>query len=770
MIERAAASGVSLRRRRLQLRVGAAGALLAVTIALTSAADASAAIRIQRRTITVSGVGGLVSITRAPFGIAFTDRRGNRVLAEVPATSHTTTIRPASAPTVGGDNLQKSATLYAPLAFTVGSERESVFVGLSPEGDRLVAGQHEGDLIQSVRTGSVYSARAVRSIRRLGHGVRLVLSTTDPSGRRMILTVTPDQAGTFRVSAQPIPSHGVIGIADSFTSVRQEAFHGFGGVHDGLDQHGRDFYSRVEEENADPQEFGGPPSESGLFPSGPLAAYYAQPMFVSSRAYGFLLDQPQLARFRLDSDHPDAWQADVTGRRLQYVVALGSAPRAIAALTAVTGRQRVPPAWGLGPMLDRSTPLNGTVAAYEAKVRQDLVDIARYRLPLKAYRIEGWALFPRADLRQIIEQFHRRGIRVLLYFRPYVAHDSSGTEQPADFDYAIAHGLVARTPAGRPYLFGTPTVGTGALLDFTNPATVRWWSRRVRAALDLGADGFMQDFGEQVLPNMVFHDGERGATMHNRYPVIYDQTTREILDRYGRQHPRRIFFFTRAGYTGRPGNAAYENANFPGDESTDWTHASGLRSLITDMLNRAVGGAYGYGSDIGGYLDLGTPATSKELFLRWAELAALTPVFRLHGSVIAGTHTPWSYDAQTVRIYNGLSRLHLAAAKLILRLWRQAARTGIPVTRPLWLAYPRDRHAAGQEQEWLLGPDVLVAPVVTQGALSRRAYFPAGCWTSPATGQRVRGPRQLTVAAPLDRLPYFFRCRTKPFIAPRTSS
>lgn len=394
MIERAAASGVSLRRRRLQLRVGAAGALLAVTIALTSAADASAAIRIQRRTITVSGVGGLVSITRAPFGIAFTDRRGNRVLAEVPATSHTTTIRPASAPTVGGDNLQKSATLYAPLAFTVGSERESVFVGLSPEGDRLVAGQHEGDLIQSVRTGSVYSARAVRSIRRLGHGVRLVLSTTDPSGRRMILTVTPDQAGTFRVSAQPIPSHGVIGIADSFTSVRQEAFHGFGGVHDGLDQHGRDFYSRVEEENADPQEFGGPPSESGLFPSGPLAAYYAQPMFVSSRAYGFLLDQPQLARFRLDSDHPDAWQADVTGRRLQYVVALGSAPRAIAALTAVTGRQRVPPAWGLGPMLDRSTPLNGTVAAYEAKVRQDLVDIARYRLPLKAYRIEGWALFP----------------------------------------------------------------------------------------------------------------------------------------------------------------------------------------------------------------------------------------------------------------------------------------------------------------------------------------------------------------------------------------
>src|SRR5262249_56461872 len=105
-------------------------------------------------------------------------------------------------------------------------------------------------------------------------------------------------------------------------------------------------------------------------------------------------------------------------------------------------------------------------------------------------------------------------------------------------------------------------------------------------------------------------------------------------------------------------------------------------------VSRAVTGAYGFGTDIGGYYDLATPPTSKQLFLRWAEWAALSPIFRLHGSGKAGTHTPWSYDAQTVRVYNRLSRLHLRAVPLILSLWRPAGRSGMPVTRPPLPARP----------------------------------------------------------------------------------
>jgi alpha-D-xyloside xylohydrolase len=285
--------------------------------------------------------------------------------------------------------------------------------------------------------------------------------------------------------------------------------------------------------------------------------------------------------------------------------------------------------------------------------------------------------------------------------------------------------------------------------------------------LNLGADGFMQDFGEQVLSDMHFHDGETGATMHNRLPVLYDQATREVVNAYERTHPgRHIFFFTRAGYTGTPGDAAYESANFPGDETTDWSRASGLASLTTDMLGRAIGGAYGYTTDIGGYFDVGPyKPTTKELFIRWAEWAALSPLFRLHGSAAAGTHGPWTFDRQTVKIYEAVTALHLRARPLILKLWAQADRTGMPVTRPLWLQYPHDPRAAKQDQEWLLGPHVLVAPVVTQGATTRSVYFPAGCWRRPPSAQRFHGPSSHTVAAPLNQLPYFFKCGTHPFAA-----
>jgi alpha-glucosidase (family GH31 glycosyl hydrolase) len=355
---------------------------------------------------------------------------------------------------------------------------------------------------------------------------------------------------------------------------------------------------------------------------------------------------------------------------------------------------------------------------------------------------------------------------VLLYFRAFVGRDEIGTDRPSLVDYAIRHGYVATHADGSPYVFQTNFFADGAMIDFTKPSARRWWSRRIAEALDLGADGFMQDFGEQVLLDMHFHDGSTGRTMHNRLPVLFHRATRRAIDAYRARHPGHgeVYFFTRSGYSGLPGSVAYENATWPGDEPTDWSRSAGLAAQAPDMLNRGIAGAYGFGTDIGGYFDVGRTPTTKELFLRWAEWAALTPIFRLHGSVAAGTHAPWTYDAQTVRIYRRLSQLHVAAAPLIARLWRVAARTGMPIARPLWLAAPGDRRAAAEDQEWLLGPNVLVAPVVVQGARRRTVYFPRGCWVSPVSGRRYSGGRAALVPAPLAALPYFFRCRTAPFV------
>jgi sulfoquinovosidase len=143
-------------------------------------------------------------------------------------------------------------------------------------------------------------------------------------------------------------------------------------------------------------------------------------------------------------------------------------------------------------------------------------------------------------------------------------------------------------------------------------------------------------------------------------------------------------------------------------------------------------------------------------------------VFRLHGALLGAEHGPWTFGPHTSQIYDAFSHLHLSARPLIMALWKEADETGIPPTRPLYVEYPNDPTAATQDQEWLLGPNLLVAPIVQEGASSRSVYFPAGCWRDPATGQEVTGPSSATVAAEVAQLPFFFRCGTTPFKPPQS--
>ena len=213
----------------------------------------------------------------------------------------------------------------------------------------------------------------------------------------------------------------------------------------------------------------------------------------------------------------------------------------------------------------------------------------------------------------MIARLRELGIHPLLYFRPFVGQDPIGTELPGEYETAVREGYVATGGEGGPYIFKDNFAASAALIDFTNPAAVAWWKGRIDAALELGAEGFMLDFGEQVQPGMHFADGSTGAEMHNRYPVLFQRVTREIVEQFEAEHPgRQILFFTRSGYSGQPGSAAYTNFNFPGDETTDWTHSSGLAAQTPDMLNRAIGGAYGYGTDIGGYLDFYSQIDGRE--------------------------------------------------------------------------------------------------------------------------------------------------------------
>jgi alpha-D-xyloside xylohydrolase len=722
------------------------GLVLATAAALgAAAAPAGAAVTIGPDRVVVDDPDGARAvIDRRPLRIAFEDAAGNAVLRQwrndrLPAAPWAPTVQPE--PT-GALPVPKFG-FYAPFTFEVGGSASAQWP------HALWA----GNMLLGAKGGVQGSAHDVTAAVADGDGVRLTVSTSDPT-RTMTVRVHPDAGPALRVRAALSHPHGVTSFTDSFESAGGEAFRGFGGRHNALDQRGNDFYAWTEQENVgwgDTQQF----------PNGPTAAYYVQNQFVSSRGYGFLLDQTELSRWRMASDKQDAWQVTADATSLDYTVAVGDAPKAIRTLTSITGRHRVPPAWSQGPTLYRGVKLGtDNRQTYEQKIEDDLVQLEQRGIDLDAYAYEGWNWLDRAKARSINDRLRARGIHPMGYLRAFVADDGAGFDSQALRDEAVNKGYVAKTADGRPYQYWSST--PAYVIDFTNPAAVAWWERRVREMLDLGFDGFMQDFGEQVQADMHFHNGETGRTMHNRYGVIYHRVTRDIVDRYMAEHPgREIYFFTRTGFSGRPGSAASENANFPGDETIDWSRSTGIGSLTTDMLNRGIGGLYGFTTDIGGYI--GSDPVTKELFVRWSQWAALSPFFRVHNGGTAGVQMPWSFDAEALAAWKAMAALHRRATPYLRTLWQQAADTGMPVTRPLWLAAPGDAEAARQDQSWMLGDDVLVAPVVKQGAASRDVWFPPGCWRDPESGTEYAGGRSHAVAAPLTKLPYFFRCGTAPF-------
>ncbi|MDP9116403.1 MAG: hypothetical protein M3O28_03905, partial [Actinomycetota bacterium] len=607
--------------------------------------------------------GASAVVTIAPFGLTVRNSAGQVVLTTAAATGGPSLGLTWTQQPLGSSDLPQLSR-YAPITFEVGGATALQFP----------ASQYEGNLLAGVHLGVDYASTNVESIASAGNGWSMVVGTDDPSGRTIRVDLTRDRvSGAVDFSAALSSATGVVSLSTSFRSGADEAFHGLGGRHDGVDQHGQQLTRWTQEEDQSPGPLSGLvgllPGTGGqyyLFPNGPTAAYYVQNSFISSRGYGFALLDPHLSLFRLDSDRPDAWQVNVAAPAIRAVISPGSPTAAITALTSITGRQSTPPTWAEGTLLYRGVksliaPDTGTT--YLAKVRDDLAQIDANHLHVSGYDIEGWSLLSPADLASVIAALKARGIHPMAYLRSYVSNDGAGTEPAANFDYARAHGLLATDAAGAPYLFGSPfIVGAAGVLDFTNPAAVAWYQSRVVGLLDMGFDGFMTDFGEQVLTGMHFYNGETGETMHNEYSIDYQRATRAVVTSYEVAHSgRSIFYFNRAGFTGTPGSAAYESANFPGDETTDCTPGSGLPSVVPDMLNRAVGGAPGYSTEIGGYLDELTGTPSAELFTRWAEASALMPYFRVHNSSTTGVRMPWSYDPATLATYKQMADLHAAA-------------------------------------------------------------------------------------------------------------
>lgn len=357
---------------------------------------------------------------------------------------------------------------------------------------------------------------------------------------------------------------------------------------------------------------------------------------------------------------------------------------------------------------------------------------------------------PWPDPAGMIRRLHERGIRVLLWQAP--VYKALGPDEPEneqhrlDCEDAVRRGLCVKNADGSPYTIPEGHWFPGSMIpDFTNPDTLESWFAKRRYLLEMGVDGFKTDGGEFVYSEDArFSDGSTGREGKNRYARDYTEAYARFIG------PERALF-SRAGFAGQHRTPML----WAGDQQSV---NSELASALRAGLSAALSGIAFWGFDIAGFAG---PLPSPELYLRATQLACFCPVMQWHSEPDGGQfrelmpgaegnneRSPWNMErafglpgfAQEVLYWH---RLREALLPYLLETARDCAAQGRPMLRPLVYYWPEDEAVLDCEDEFLLGHDLLVAPLLDEGARGRSVYLPSGQWRDLFTGELHEGPKVL---------------------------
>jgi alpha-D-xyloside xylohydrolase len=472
-------------------------------------------------------------------------------------------------------------------------------------------------------------------------------------------------------------------------------------------------------------------------------AYKNVPFYLTNRGYGVLVDDPGHVSFEVGSEAVERVQFSVSGEALEYLLIYGPTKKEILErYTELTGRPALVPAWSYGLWLSTSF-----TTSYDEETVSTFVDgFAQRGLPLSVFHFDcfwmrefNWTdlvwdprTFP--DPEGLLARLRDRGLRVSVWVNPYIAQRSRL------FAEGRRQGYLVRRPDGDVWQWDMWQAGM-ALVDFTNPDATRWFQEELRTLLRQGVDTFKTDFGERIPTDVVWHDGSHPEGMHNLYTQLYNRAVHEVL--VAERGDRDAVLFARSATVG--GQAM--PVHWGGDSTSSYVS---MAETLRGGLSLAMGGFGFWAHDIGGFE--GTP--DPGVFKRWLAFGLLSSHSRLHGST--SYRVPWEFDDEAVEVTRRFTTLKLSLMPYLFQAGVEAHERGIPVLRPMALEFDDDRGAAHVDTQYMLGPDLLVAPVFRADG-TVEVYLPDGLWTNWFTGEVVRGGGWRTETHGFDTLPLYAR-------------
>lgn len=449
--------------------------------------------------------------------------------------------------------------------------------------------------------------------------------------------------------------------------------------------------------------------------------YKPIPFFICSRGYGVFYHTSCPLTLDFGETYAQAQTAYMGDENIDVFIFTGTPKEILASYTELTGKSPLPPLWSFGLWMSRITYKS------EAEAREVARELKAHKIPCDVIHLDtGWFeedwkcnyKFSEkrfADPEKMIEDLNKEGYRICLWQLPYFT--------PANELYPelLEKNLAVRNADGQ-----LPT--DDAILDFSDPAAVRWYSEKLNGLFAIGVSAIKADFGEAAPLSGVYASGASGFTEHNLYPLRYNKAVYEATFK---AHGEAVIW----GRSAWAGSQRYP-LHWGGDcENNDMGMLASLRGGLSFG---ACGFSY-WSHDVGGFVR----ESPEELYNRWTFMGIFTSHMRCHG---APPKEPWAYSEAFCDSFRHMLELRYRLLPYIMAQSARSSARGLPLLRAMFIEHPEDETCAALEDQYYFGDDILVAPLF-EAENRRKVYLPEGSWVELGSNCVRTGGRWHTIEA-----------------------